>query len=476
MNVIINTLLFLSVICSSAFADSIKFGLDSSHSPPLLYQFENQNMAIVSGGLMYELSVVIAEALSDDYSINAVASGRLGPELINKDLDLACYNSSKWGTSFSSQVDWSNPLYTSASVLVANKDIPFMRADQIANAKVGTIENYFYHDLEDAFKNKSLQRVDSVSTIANVNKLIENRVEYVVMSDVEFVHYKKNHPSLKRSSFSIDKFNIQCALSKKSTVSLKKLNEVIDRLTKRQVFQNIYKRYLNPKTNLNPVIYGFNDTNSPPFLIYDNAKEYPTITGGVFIDIGLEIGKRLKRPVKLVLSPRKRLDSGLADGRIELVCYNAEAWAGEFAKQYYWSIPIFKHSNYVVSNGKFKGNADLKTIKDLKGKTIGTTLGFIYPNLMPYFKDGSITREDVLSGAANVSKLNAARIPFILLNNLEYNYYKKTNPDLQRAPFEVDPMLVGCAVSKKSDLKIKDINAAISESKKTGQLQKIFSR
>lgn len=476
MNAIITTALFLSVFFSSASAELVKFGLDSSHSPPLLYQFENQDKAIASGGLMYELSVAIAEELSDDYIINAVISGRLGPQLINGGIDLACYNSSKWNTNFSSQVDWSHDLYTNSSVLVAKKEIPFMRPDQIVNVKIGTIENYFYQDLDEGFKNKTNQRVDSVSAIANVNKLIDNRIEYIVMSDVEFIHYKKMHPTLTKSSFSIDKIDIQCALSRKSSITLKKLNDAIGRLTKKQVFQNIYKRYINPKTNLTPVVYGFNDTNSPPFLIYDNSKEYPTIVGGLFIDIGLEIGKRLKRPVKLVLSPRKRLDSGLADGKIELVCYNAPAWAGEFAKQYYWSVPIFKHSNYVVSNSKFKGNADLKTIKDLKGKTIGTTLGFIYPNLMPYFKDGSIIREDVLSGAANLSKLNAARIPFILLNNLEYNYYKKTNPDLHRAPFEIDPMLVRCAVSKKSGLSIKDINSAISESKRTGQLQKIFSR
>lgn len=472
---LITFLLFLAV-SSNASADPIKFGLDSSHSAPLLYQFENQNMSIPTGGLMYEISVAIADELHDDYNMTAVTSVRLGQELLNGNIELACYNSSKWNFSFASQVDWSHVIHSNSSVLVSKKEIPFDRAELVVNTKVGTVENYYYADLEDSFKNKTLQRVDSVSALANLNKLLENRLEYIVMSEVEFSYYQKMHPILHKSSFTVDKVDIQCGLSKKSSVTLKKLNDVIDRLNKKQVFQKIYKRYTNPKTNLTPVVYGLNDTNSPPFLIYDNAKEYPTILGGLFFDIGLEIGKKLKRPVKFLLSPRKRLDSGLADGKIELVCYNAEAWAGEFAKDYLWSLPIFKHSNYVVSNSKYKGNADLKTIKDLKGKTVGTTLGFIYPNLMEYFKVGSVVREDVLSGSANISKLNAARIPFIILNNLEYNYYKKSNPDLQRAPFEFDPMLVKCAVSKKSNLRIEDINSAIIELKKTGRLQEIFSR
>lgn len=455
-------------------ASMIKFGLDSVHSLPLLSQFENQNMGFATGGLMYEISVALGEELRESYSITTFSGRRLSSEVINGNIDLTCHSSPKWPHGLSEETDWSKPLYTYSSVLVGKKKIPFDRADHFVNTKIGTVEGHVYIDLEDKFKSKVLHRVDGTTVIANLNKLLDNRLDYIVMSDVEYNYYKEIYPALKRSSFTVDKINIQCALSKKSSLTLKTLNEVIDRLNKKQAFQQIYKRYINPKSNLKPIIYGLNDTNSPPFLLYDNNTEYPVIQGGLFFDIGLEMGKKLKRPIKFMLSPRKRLDSGLADGKIELVCYNNEAWAGEFAKDYLWSIPIFKQSNYVVSNSKYKGNDNLETIKDLKGKTIGTTLGFVYPNLMPYFKDGSIIREDVLSGTANLSKLNAARIPFILLNNLEYNYYKKKFPDLQRAPFEIDPVIVKCAISKKSDLKLDEVNTAIKELKKSGRLQEIF--
>lgn len=467
---------FFLVVCSGASANPIKFGLDSGHAFPLLYQFENQNITFPTGGLIYEVSAAIGDELREDYTINSVPGVRINQELLDGSIDLNCHTNTRWNPNYTKLFDWSKILYTDATVLVGKKEISFERLEHVVNAKIGTVISYNYDALEESFKKKVLQRVDSPSMIANINKIIENRVDYVVMSEAEFIYHKSTFPQLQRSKFTLDKMNVHCALSKRSSISLKKLNEIIDRLKKKQAFQNIYKRYLNPKTNLNPILYGLNDTNSPPFLIYDTTKDNPTILGGVFFDIGLEIGKKLKRPVKFLLTPRKRLDSGLAEGRIEIVCYNAEPWAGEYAQEYLWSIPIFKHSNYVVSNSKFKGNAELKSIKDLKGKTIGTTLGFVYPNLMPYFEDGSVIREDVLSGSANVSKLNAARIPLIILNNLEYNYYKKTNPDLQRAPFDIDPMLVKCAVSKKADLKIEDINAAIIELKKTGRLQKIFSR
>lgn len=455
-------------------ASMIKFGLDSAYSLPLLYQFENQNMGIATGGLMYEMSGALGEELHENYSVTTLPMLRLSSEVINGNIDLTCHSTPKWQPSLSEEAEWSKPLYTYSTILVGKKEIPFDRADRLVNIKIGTVEGQVYADLEDKFKSKILQRVEGTTVLANLNKLLDNRLDYIVMSEVEYNFYKGTYPVLKRSSFVVDKTDIQCARSKKSSITLKKLNEAIDRLNKKQVFQKIYKRYINPKSNLKPIMYGLNDTNSPPFLIYDSNTEYPTIQGGLFFDIGLELGKKLKRPIKFMLSPRKRLDSGLADGRIELVCYNNEAWAGEYAKDYLWSLPIFKQSNYVVSNSKYKGNADLKTLKDLKGKTLGTTLGFIYPHLMPYFKDGSIIREDVLSGSANLSKLNAARIPFIILNNLEFNYYKKKFPDLQRAPFEIDPVIVKCAISKKSDLKLDAVNSAIRELKKSGRMQEIF--
>ena len=60
------------------------------------------------------------------------------------------------------------------------------------------------------------------------------------------------------------------------------------------------------------------------------------------------------------------------------------------------------------------------------------------------------------------------------MNNLEYDYYKKKIPDLVRAPFEFDSIAVRCALSKKSDLKIKELNAALLALKKSGKLNKIF--
>lgn len=360
---------------------TIKFGIDANNTPPLLYQFDNANVSIATGGFLYEISVAIAEELLEDYSILAIPKKQISQEIISGELDLLCHNSNLLDYVQKDEIELSIPLYKS----------------------------------------------------------------------------------------------IQCALSKKSSVSLKQLNEIIKRLNKKKVFKEINERYSNRKTMPKPLFYGLNDTNSPPFLLFDNSTKLPTLRGGLYFDIALEIGKKIKRPLNFRLFPRKRLDSELADGKnIELVCYGTEAWAGEYSDKYLWSVPIFKQSDLIVSIKKKKGNVTFHSLDDLLGKRIGTGLGFVYPSLIPYFKNDQIIREDALSGTANLGKLTLGRIPFIIMNNLQYNYYKKNYPNLQSAPFELDPIDVKCAVSKHSNLKINELNSAILDLKKSGKLQKIF--
>ncbi|MNK12066.1 cystine transporter subunit [compost metagenome] len=452
----------------------LRFGFNPSNTPPLLYQFENESMPIATGGLIYEVSVAIAEDLGRDYEIVRTPRKLIPLKFEKNKVDVICHNSIRWNHAFNGTAEWSRPLFSYANVLVATKPILFETLDQVSDASVGTVENYVYADLESLFKGKTLRRDDSINVVANVKKLLDDSVDYVVMSEIEFSFYRKTYPQLYKSKFSIDKTDIQCSLSKKSSLTMARLNQTIDRLKKRDVFKKIYDRYADPKTAPEPFSYGLNSNDSPPFVFFEKRAAGLEVKGGLFFDIGLEIGKKLNRPVNFVLLPRGRLDSRLAEGAIEMVCYDNEAWAGVYADKYFWSQPIFRQIDYVVSIKDGKNN-NVKTIADLKGKKLGTVLHFVYFTLTPYFQDGSIIREDAGSGAANIEKLNAGRVPFIILNNLEYNYYKDKDARLQKAPFEVSPVDVKCAVSKKSDLKIEKINAVISDLMKTGRMQKIFS-
>lgn len=473
-------LLFSFLFCLFGVAalavEPIKFGISSSNAPPLLYQFENKSMPIATGGFIYDVTVAIADELQEKHLIVTVPRGRIPQELTSGNIDVICHASPLWNLPYENEVLWSKPLYTYSNVLVSRGPIPFKSLAQIPSAAVGTVKDFYYAELEERFKKKKLLRDDAASVDANMSKLIGERIDYVVMSEIEFNYYKKLYPTIQRSSFSEDTTKIQCTLSKMSFLSLTKLNKAIDRLTKKKVLQKILERYTTTDKFPKPLVYGLNNNNSPPFLIFEKDATSEVIKGGVFFDIGLAIARHIQRPMTFVLLPRGRLDASLADGHIDLVCYDTEVWSGKYASQYNWSEPIFKQINYVVYSKNLKSEREPKTLADLKGSTIGTVLHFVYHSLAPYFNDGSIRREDADSGMANVLKLQTGRVPYIILNNLEYEYYKKEYPLLQRTPVDLDPVDVKCAVSKKSDLKIEFINQAINEMEKSGKLQQVFAQ
>jgi ABC-type amino acid transport substrate-binding protein len=391
-------------------------------------------------------------------------------------LDIICHASVRWNPSYKDDVEWSEPIYSYNKVLVSNKNIPFSHVDQVKNTTIGTVNDFAYPDLDKSFKNQKLFRDDAPTVDANVVKLLGGRLDYIVMSELEFTFHSINYPELQRSTFILDKADIRCALSKKSSLSLEKLNGAIERLRAKKVLQKIWARYSNPRTIPAPLVYGLNNNDSPPFIFFEATRENPKVKGGVFFDLALEVGKQIQRPLIFALLPRGRLDSDLADGQVDLVCFNTEAWAGKFAKNYFWSVPIFRQVNYIVTLKNLAKESSVKSLKELSGLTIGTTLHFVYPTLDPYFEKGTLIREDADSGLANVTKLNFKRVNYIVLNNLEYIYYKKTNPLLQKIPIEIDPIDVKCAISKKSNLKLNQINAAIFKMKKNGQLDKVFAQ
>ena len=467
-------IIFFLFLTNGAQAARIRFGGNESNSTPLLYQLSNPNLA--TGGLIYEISVAIADDLANDYDIVRIPRAQIAKQLINGSIDMACHIGTTWQHDFKNEVEWSKPLYKYANVLVAKNPIPSSQFKNITNASIGTVNNYFYKDLELIFKDdhNKITRVDSDSVPINVNKLLEKKIDYIVMSEIEFIYYKKKYPEIHRSSFTMDQTDIHCVLSKKSWLPMQRLKQSIERLKSKQVFQKIYDRYKDPKIMYDPILYGVIESNAPPFFFSDTSTRPPTVTGGIYFDLALAIGKKLNRPLQFILLPRNRIDGFLFKGKVELICFKSELWSEKHAKDFYWSIPIFNQKYFIVSNKATIEITKMKSLEDLKGQTLGTRLGFVYPSLTEYFKDGSVIREDVVSGESNVAKLIHKRVAYIILNNHEYIYYKKKNPNLTKAPIEFDSVSSKCAVSKKSSIKIKDVNGALKELIASDQLQKLL--
>ncbi|HWU44228.1 MAG TPA: transporter substrate-binding domain-containing protein [Bdellovibrio sp.] len=167
---------------------------------------------------------------------------------------------------------------------------------------------------------------------------------------------------------------------------------------------------------------------------------------------------------------RYRILSYVQEGKVDFICYTSRAWADQ-KETFDWSKTLFMKREVILGPAPMP-----KKLIELDGKTLGTMLGYNYPNLDPLFKSKRIFREDASSEEATLNKLKNGRIQYAVTDEIFLDYYKSRNPaiEMNRERMFLQEYPVSCSLSRKGHVKVKDLNHAIDELKSSGQLKKIF--
>jgi ABC-type amino acid transport substrate-binding protein len=115
----------------------------------------------------------------------------------------------------------------------------------------------------------------------------------------------------------------------------------------------------------------------------------------------------------------------------------------------------------------------IQTLDDLRGKWVGTILGYYYVGLMEKFEREEIFRDDNKNIEWNFKKLEAGRIDALLDSNILIEYYlKKHNAHAQFLIAEkvVNTLYIQAMVSKQSPIPIERLNAAFQHLKDRGRI------
>ncbi len=83
-----------------------------------------------------------------------------------------------------------------------------------------------------------------------------------------------------------------------------------------------------------------------------------------------------------------------------------------FAGPFDWSQPMLPEGEVILTAARAKRPSSLA---DLRGLTIGTVHGFVYPELEQALGSGFV-REDAPNAAANLRKLNQGRMDYAVSN------------------------------------------------------------
>ncbi|MBV8047498.1 MAG: transporter substrate-binding domain-containing protein [Paludibacterium sp.] len=201
--------------------------------------------------------------------------------------------------------------------------------------------------------------------------------------------------------------------------------------------------------------------DAPPFLIFNGDMP----TGGIEYDMELALAKQLKAEAAFIPTPQRRINEFMASGRTDGFCYFTPEWLEVPAT---WSIPWLKHTDVLVSSGRVPM---LMHWGDLKGKHIGTVIGYHYPKI----QHTGYIRDDVIDPLRNLDKLKIGRFDYAATDLTTFLYYLSFHNSFKNYNvIKMQDYQLQCGFSLKSKVDIKAVNQAIARMQNDGEIKRII--
>ena len=166
---------------------------------------------------------------------------------------------------------------------------------------------------------------------------------------------------------------------------------------------------------------------------------------GILFDITHTIANQLDMQLEMLPIPRKRVEQSLETNVIDMHCVANPMWYKSIYLQ--WSDVIYNNPDILINR---RGIIVLTKLSEYKKLKVGTTLGYIYPELSSY-----IDNENILP----ITSMTPA---------VSYEKYRQN---------KMNDNEIHCALSPSLDkVTVNNINAVISTLKVTGEIDNILEK
>ncbi len=197
----------------------------------------------LSDGILRDIGVALAAKLGREAQFHVLPRKRLAVELVvGGDADIVCGYLSDW---LPGELDWSKPFLPDEQLLLSSKPGPApARPADLKGQVIGTVLGFVYPEMQQLL-GAGFVRDDAQDAGANLRKLSVGRMRHAIVGRLQFDyqlrqgHYKLDlHKPLVISSY-----QSQCALSRRSKVTLAELNKAIAALQADGGVQRILAKY-----------------------------------------------------------------------------------------------------------------------------------------------------------------------------------------------------------------------------------------
>jgi len=217
-----------------------------------------------------------------------------------------------------------------------------------------------------------------------------------------------------------------------------------------------------------PLRFSVIESWAMPLINVENGEA----TGGIIYDLQTRLAEKVGRRAEMLVLPRKRVQAMLVRGEIDVRCYVNPTWMTESHHQYIWSVPFMKQRDMLVAR-----NTQDMTLEQLHGQTVGTVLGYVYPQLQGKFDSRDLQRDDARTQQLALLKLDAGRNDYAVSSELTLNWFNRTQaPQHQlQALQELSSDLASCIVRDEPDVPTMALLRALVQMSNDGEFEKILA-
>ncbi|AFY00818.1 substrate-binding periplasmic protein [Bdellovibrio bacteriovorus] len=237
---LIVTFLLTSVSAEGRTKRNILYAITSSHTPPLAYiSYENYTNPTVEKGILLEIGVELLKEIGFTTTTVTIPKKRLTQAFKTKKVQMICHMNESW-QSLKTDVLWSTDLYRNRDVIVT---LEKTEIHKLEGKTIGTLVNYRYPKLESYFERHFVIREDAPTTQSNLLKLLNRRIDYAIMTDIEYNYFKIRHPKISKLNFDLGEVRAKCVISKDAGIPISNLNAAIDKFKRSGRFETIINSY-----------------------------------------------------------------------------------------------------------------------------------------------------------------------------------------------------------------------------------------
>lgn len=215
---------------------------------------------------------------------------------------------------------------------------------------------------------------------------------------------------------------------------------------------------------------------APPFSLMQDGE----LRGGLLYELMELVAREAHAEAVYVVLPPRRVDSAMAEGKVDLHCFSSPNWWPRPPAPARWSQPLMPLDDVLVAGpayaGEIKGNKlDLDTANKL---SVGVVAGYHYPGLALWIGRGQLVPEDAPSMESVLEKLLRGRTPLAVSNRYAAVAFNKTLPaDKQlRILQTVDSVMTHCLLAERTQLRADRLLAAVNKVAKSAVWRDTLAR